>query len=204
MYKDTESIEPYSPEHIGYFLGWLYRSKIESKKLFWDTIVVDKLEEIETNLYLLYVDYSSERIRIHDLYDSGTHHNFFSREEWYLEVTFDQFKQYICLNEIDYNKYYEVQEECNTALEILELDDLISGIDKDKIEEIKSQIKKMSWHMDLNKFIPDYHKDITFLDKRTDLLDYLHDLALSYIEFAKPYDVIAHSKLYQASAIPRL
>lgn len=204
MFANTRSIKPDSPEHIDYFLGWIYHYGYSFKEKIWNMIEVERREEIESDLYILYIDYETQIICVRDLYDSGTHHSFFSREEWYLEVTFDQFKQYIGLYEIDYNKYHEIQKECDTALEILEFDDLVSGIDKGKIDEIKSQIKKMSWNMNLNKFIPDYHQNIIFLDNRTDVLDYLYDLALSYMKYAEPYDVIAHSKLYDSPAIPRL
>lgn len=190
MCIDKYIIQPNSPEHYDYFLGWFYRSSIEFKRKIWNKIQLGE-ERIEFNEFYFLIDFDNRLISIYSIYDTGTHNNFFTREEWKLVVDFNEFETITGIKEIDYKNYYETKESCELAILLLE-EDFANLLDNDILLDIKHQLNLMYKYMDLNYFFPNYH-----LKYQLNMIynNFLYELAISYIKYAKPIDIIAKSKL---------
>lgn len=190
MCIDKYIIQPNSPEHYDYFLGWFYRSSIDFKRKIWNKIQFGE-EKIEFNEFYFLIDFNNILISIYSIYDTGTHNNFFTKDEWKLVVNFNEFETITGIKEIDYEKYYETKDNCELAILLLE-DGFVYSLDNDAFLYIKHQLNSMYEYMDLNYFFPDYHLKYQ-LNKIYD--NFLYELAISYINYAKPIDIIAKSNL---------
>lgn len=189
-----ELIQPYSPEHFDYFLGWFYHADVEFKTKIWN-IILSGREKIEFNEFYFIIDIEHQQISVYSIYDSGTHNPFFTRQEWCLNLSFDKFKVITGIQEIDYTHYYETKDDCELALMLLTEHSTDFVLSKDIFLDIHHQIELMYHCMDLNDFIPDYHIKNNLNNHHTDFMQFLYQLALSYIQYAKPVDIIAQSKL---------
>ncbi|QIW16334.1 hypothetical protein A4G20_08300 [Pasteurellaceae bacterium RH1A] len=189
-----ELIKPNSPEHFDYFLGWFYRSNYDFKMKIWELICAGE-KVIEFNEFYFIIDFDNKLISIRSIYDSRTHNSFFSREEWELNVEFNEFEIVTGIKTIDYDSYYRTKDDCGFAIIILEEIPKELKIGIDILEDIKNQINLMYKHMDLNYFYPNYHLFYKEKLKNSDFLLFLYELAISYIKYAKPVDIISKSNL---------
>lgn len=185
-------IKPFSPEHYAYFLGWLYQCEESTKEKVWKKIISGNYNYLEFNEFSLTIDHINKTIISEPLYYKGKNLSYFSSEKWELKVFFNDFKQLIGLYELDYDNYFKVIENLEFALELLQLNEYKLLL-RDDYKMIKSEILNMKKSMDLNEAIPTFHTRPLF-NVDNDFLCFLYQLAIDYIKFSKPIDIISQSE----------
>ncbi len=193
MRINSNGIKPYSPEHYAFFLGWLYVGNQKYKEKIWKKIISGDFNHLEFDEFIITIDNNKKLLVIESIYCSSKKLSYFSSDDWNLIVSFNEFKRLIGLWEVDYDCYYKVLDDIDFALQLLEFDEYRLLL-KNEYKNIRSQIIQMKESMDLNVFVPTYHKQLPS-NTENDFLLTLHQLALDYIKHAKPIDIISQSKL---------